>query len=165
MPPDITLRAAIPSDVPVILRLVRGLAEYERLLPQVTATEAELHDALFGKQRRANALLADVGGASVGLALFYYTFSTFKACANIFLEDLFVEPTHRGSGVGVALMRSLAQQAVAENCGRIEWRVLNWNQPSIDFYQRLGAKRVDAWHTRQLSGDALVSLAKGAFHG
>jgi GNAT superfamily N-acetyltransferase len=165
MLPDIALRAAIASDVPVILHLIRGLAEYERLLHRATATEAELHDALFRDPPRAHVLLADVGGASVGLALFYYTFSTFTARTNIFLEDLFVESVHRGCGVGFALMRGLAQRAVAENCGRIEWRVLNWNRPSIDFYQRLGANRVDAWQTRQLSGDALVSLAKGALHG
>jgi GNAT superfamily N-acetyltransferase len=165
MPPDVVLRPAVLSDVPAILRMIRALAEYERLLQLVTATEAELHDALFGDQPRAHVLLADIGGASIGLALFYYTFSTFSTRTNIFLEDLFVDAVHRGRGIGFALMRSLAQRAVAENCGRIEWRVLNWNQPSIDFYERLGAKRVDSWHTRQWSGDALVSLAKGALHG
>ena len=99
----------------------------------------------------------------VGLALFYYTLNTFKLRPNIFLEDLFVDPAYRGSGIGLALMRHLAQRAVAEGCGRLEWRVLKWNQPSIDFYRRLGAERIDDWHTKQLSGDALVALAKGTF--
>jgi GNAT superfamily N-acetyltransferase len=165
MTPDPTLRLAAPTDVPSVLRLIRGLAEYERLLDEVTATEAGLHEALFGPLPRAFAILAEVDGAAVGLALFYYTFNTFKLTRNIFLEDLFVDPTYRGSGIGLALMRELAKRAVVENCGRIEWRVLNWNQPSIDFYQRLGAEPIDDWHTKQLSGDALVALARGTSHG
>ena len=160
-----TIRPATASDTPAILRLIRGLADYERLSQEATATEAELHEALFGDQPRAHAILADVDAIPVGLALYYYTFSTFKARSNIFLEDLFVEPTHRGTGLGLALMRHLAQLATEQNCDRIEWRVLNWNQPSIDFYHRLGARPIDAWHTRQLGGDALVSLAKGTSHG
>jgi GNAT superfamily N-acetyltransferase len=159
------LRPARPADVPTVLRLIRGLAEYERMLHEVTATEGELHDALFGPLPRAHAVLADVDGEPVGLALFYYTFNTFKLQPNIFLEDLFVVPTHRGSGIGLALMRHLAQRAVAENCGRIEWRVLNWNQPSIDFYHRLGAQPIQLWHTLLLGGDALAALAKGTSHG
>ncbi len=157
------IRPAIAIDTPAILRLIRGLAAYEHL--DVTATESELHEALFGPLPRARAILADIGGIPVGLALFYYTFSTFKARANIFLEDLFVEPAHRGTGIGLGLMRALAHCAVTEHCDRIEWRVLNWNQPSIDFYQRLGAEPIDDWHTRQLGGDALVSLTKGLSHG
>lgn len=159
------LRNATPDDVPQVLRLVRGLAEYERLLHEVTATEADLHEALFGSAPRAYAVIAEVDGAAVGLALFYYTLNTFKLRPNIFLEDLFVDPAYRGSGIGLALMRHLAQRAVAEGCGRLEWRVLKWNQPSIDFYRRLGAERIDDWHTKQLSGDALVALAKGLSHG
>jgi GNAT superfamily N-acetyltransferase len=162
---NFTLRPATPTDVPEVLRLIRGLADYERLSGELTATEADLHAALFGPQPGIHAILAEVAVKPVGLALFYYTFNTFKARRNIFLEDLFVEPAHRGTGLGVALMRYLAQRAVAENCGRIEWSVLNWNQPAIDFYQRLGAKPVNAWHTRQLRGNALVSLAKGIPHG
>jgi GNAT superfamily N-acetyltransferase len=160
-----TIRPAIPADVPHILRLVRGLAQYERLLQEVTATEAELHEALFGAVPLAHALLAEVDGTPVGLALYYYTLNTFKIRPNIFLEDLFVDPAHRGSGIGLALMRHLARLAAAESCGRIEWRVLNWNQPAIDFYQRIGAKPIENWHTKQLSGEALVALAKGTSHG
>jgi GNAT superfamily N-acetyltransferase len=163
MPSNIIIRPAVPTDTPAILRLIRGLAAYEHL--NATATESELHAALFAAQPRARAILAEAGGAPAGLALFYFTFSTFRARSNIFLEDLFVEPAHRGTGIGLALMRHLARRAVTENCDRIEWRVLNWNQPSIDFYQRLGAQPVNDWHTRQLGGDALVSLAKGLSHG
>ena len=165
MTANLSLRPAVPSDIPAVLRLIRGLADYERLLHEVTATEDELRQALFGPLPRIHAILADVDGTPSGLALFYYTINTFKLRTNIFLEDLFVEPAHRGSGIGLALMRALARRAVAENCSRIEWRVLNWNQPSIDFYQRLGAERLEDWHTRQLGGDALVSLAEGTSHG
>jgi GNAT superfamily N-acetyltransferase len=159
------LRPASPADTAAVLRLIRGLAEYERMLPEVTATEADLREALFGPLPRAHAVLADVGGEAVGLALYYYTLNTFKIRNNLFLEDLFVVPAYRGSGIGLALMRHLAQLAVAENCGRIEWRVLNWNQPSIDFYHRLGAQPIQNWHTLLLAGDALASLAEGASHG
>ena len=120
---------------------------------------------MFGPCPRIHAILAEVDATPVGLALFYYTFNTFKARPNIFLEDLFVEPDHRGSGIGYALMRRLAQLAADERCGRIEWRVLNWNQPSIDFYQRIGAVQMLDWQTRQLSGEALLALAKGLSHG
>jgi GNAT superfamily N-acetyltransferase len=163
--PPYTLRPARPDDTQAILRLIRALAEYERLSHEVTASGAGLHEALFGPVPHAHAILAEVDGNPVGLALFYYTFSTFKARTNIFLEDLFVEPAHRGTGIGLALMRHLARRAIAENCRRIEWRVLNWNQPSIDFYQRLGAEPIDDWHTRQLGGDALAALAEGTSHG
>jgi GNAT superfamily N-acetyltransferase len=165
MTPIFTIRPAVPADIPSVLRLVRALAEYERMLHEVTATETDLHEALFGPLPRAHAVLADVDGDPVGLALFYYTLNTFKLQPNIFLEDLFVDPAHRGSGIGLALMRHLAQRAVAENCGRVEWRVLNWNQPSIDFYHRLGAQPIQNWHTLLLGGDALVSLAEGTSHG
>ena len=160
-----SLRPAMRPDVPEVLRLIRALAEYERLLDQVTATEAALQEALFGVRPRIHADLAEVDGRVVGLAVFYYTFNTFRLCPNIFLEDLFVEPAHRGSGIGLALMRGLARRAVAETCGRLEWRVLNWNQPAIDFYERLGAKPVRSWQTRTLSGDALAALARGTSHG
>ena len=161
----ITIHAATAPDTPAIHRLIRGLAAYERLSHEATASEADLRDALFGPLPRAHAVLAESGGETVGIALFYYTFSTFKARSNIFLEDLFVDPAHRGSGIGLGLMRHLAARAVAENCVRLEWRVLNWNQASIDFYQRLGAEQITDWQTRTLGGDALVSLAKGTSHG
>ena len=157
-----TLRDAAPSDVPEVLRLVRGLAEYERLLHEVVMTEADLHAALFGAQPRAYAVLAHADDKAVGLALWYYTFSTFRGRPDIFLEDLFVEPSHRGKGIGLALLRNLAQRAIVENCRRVEWRVLNWNAPSIAFYDRLGATKMQDWHVRQLAGDALAALAQGS---
>ena len=159
------IRPAIPADTPAILRLIRGLAEYERMLPEVTATEPELHDALFAPPPRAHALIAEAGNAPIGLALFYYTLNTFKLCPNIFLEDLFVDPAHRGTGAGYALMRHLAQRAVAEGCTRIEWRVLNWNQPSIDFYHRIGSQPISNWHTLRLGGPELAALAEGNPNG
>lgn len=159
---DHTIRPATPSDLPHIVRLVRALAAYERLLDHVTSTEADFRAALFGPQPRAHAFIAEVNGTPVGLALWYYTFSTFTGRPDLFLEDLFVEPPHRGKGIGLALLRRLAQQAIADRCRRIDWRVLNWNQPAIDFYTRIGAKPMQDWHVRQLEGDALAALAQGA---
>ena len=132
---------------------------------EVTATEAEMREALFGPLPRAQALLAEVAGEPAGLALFYYTLNTFKLRPNIFLEDLFVDPAHRGGGIGIALMRALARRAVAENCSRVEWRVLDWNQPSIAFYRRIGAESIKDWHTLLLDGAALAALAEGPSHG
>ena len=163
--PAFTLRAATSSDVPDILRLVRGLADYERLLHEVVATEAEFHTALFAAPTRALATLAIVDDRAVGMALWYYTFSTFTGRPDMFLEDLFVEPAYRGRRIGLALLRHLARRAITEQCRRVEWRVLNWNQPSIDFYQSIGAQAMQDWHVRQLSGAALTALAEGADNG
>ena len=160
-----TLREATQSDVPDVLRLVRGLADYEKLLHEAVATESDFHTALFGAQPRAHAVLAIADGSAVGLALWYYTFSTFTGRPDMFLEDLFVDPAYRGRRIGLALLRHLARRAVAERCRRIDWRVLNWNQPSIDFYERIGAQKMQDWHVRQLGGAALVALAEGADHG
>lgn len=158
-----TPRPAQPADLPDIRRLVRGLAAYERMLDRCTATEDELSALLFGPQAVCKALL--IGEPAAGLAIYYYTISTFSGRRGIFLEDLFVEPEHRGSGMGLALLRRLAEIAEAESCFGIEWRVLEWNQPAIDFYQRIGAMRMTEWHVRQLQGDALKALAKGNSHG
>ena len=158
----VTYRAATPADVPHVSRLVRGLAEYENLLHEAVATDADFHTALFGVVPRAYAVMADVGGkTAVGLALWYYTFSTYTGRPDMFLEDLFVEPEHRGTGIGLGLLRYLAKRAVSEHCRRVEWRVLNWNQPSIDFYASLGATPMQDWHVRQLQGAALTALANG----
>jgi GNAT superfamily N-acetyltransferase len=160
--PAFVLREAAPADVPGVLRLVRGLADYERLLHEVVMTEPELHAALFGRRPLAYAQLAETEGKVVGLALWYHTFSTFRGRPDIFLEDLFVEPQYRGRGIGLALLRYLAQRAITDQCRRVEWRVLNWNAPSIAFYETLGATRMEDWHVRRLEGDALAALARGA---
>jgi len=163
--PTFILRDATPVDVPDVLRLIRGLADYERLLHEVVMTASELHTALFALPPLAYAQLAEADGKAVGLALWYHTFSTFRGGPDIFLEDLFVEPEYRGRGIGLALLRYLAQRAVAEKCRRIEWRVLNWNAPSIAFYESLGATRMEDWHVRRLEGGALAALAQGASDG
>lgn len=163
--PAFMIRDVTPADVPDVLRLIRGLADYERLLDEVVMTEVELHAALFGLRPLAYAQLAEADGKSVGLALWYYTFSTFRGRPDIFLEDLFVEPEYRGRGIGAALLGYLARHAVAEQCRRIEWRVLNWNAPSIAFYERLGATHMADRHVRRLEGDALATLAQGARDG
>ena len=159
MPERFTLRAPTPDDVPHVLRLVRGLAEYEHLLHEVTATEQHFTRALFAPCPRAHAVLAWVGAEAVGLALWYYTFSTFTGGPDLFLEDIFVAPAHRGTGIGRALFRHLARTARAESCRRMEWRVLDWNQPSIDFYRRIGARPMQDWTVQQLDGPALAALA------
>ena len=160
------LRPAEPADLPDILRLIRGLAEYEHRLHEATVTELELRALLFGPVPRAQVVLAEVAGRPpVGIAVFNYTISTFAGRTGLFLEDLFVDPAHRSTGIGLALLRHLAVRAAAENCNIIEWRVLDWNQPAIDFYHRVGAEPVRGWHIRQLSGEALAALAEGASDG
>ena len=155
-------RTATPADVPDVLRLVRGLAEYEQELDRFTATEAALHRVLFESGPRAYAILAEIPDQPpVGLALFYHTINTFMATTALFLEDLFVEPPHRGTGIGRGLMRAVAVRTVADGCGWMEWRVLNWNQSAIDFYEKMGARRMEKWHVRQLHGVALTALATG----
>ncbi|HVY18085.1 MAG TPA: GNAT family N-acetyltransferase [Rhodopila sp.] len=161
-----TLRPATEADIPHVLRLVRGLAEYERMADKAIATDADFHTLLFGPIPRAHAILAEPPGhPPVGIAIYYYTISTFAGRPGLFLEDLYVEPAHRGTGLGLALLRRLAAIAVEERCVSIDWRVLEWNQPAIDFYQSLGATRMTEWHVRQLQGDALHALAKGNTHG
>ncbi len=156
---DFTLRTAQEEDAGEILRLVRELADYEKLLHEVEATEADFRERMFGPRPSAYAVLAEVDGTVVGIALYYYTFSTFTGRCDLFLEDLFVIQTYRGHGIGLALFRHLAGIARAEKCRRIEWRVLNWNQPSIDFYRRIGAKPLEDWTVQRLEGVALAALA------
>jgi GNAT superfamily N-acetyltransferase len=153
------IRPATPADVPVIAHLIRGLAEYERLAHAVVLDEARLRDHLFGPRPYAEVLLAEDGGAVVGFALFFHNYSTFLAKPGIYLEDLFVEPPHRGKGHGKALLKALARLAVERGCGRLEWSVLNWNEPSIQFYKALEAVQQDEWSVYRLAGDALGKLA------
>ena len=162
MSTPVTLRAATPADTPQILRFIRALAEYERLLDRVVATEAGLHASLFGPRPYAEVVLAEVDGVAVGFALFFHTFSTFLGQPGIYLEDLFVEPSARGRGVGRALLTHLARLAMARGCGRVEWAVLDWNRPAIGFYESLGARPNHEWTVYRLTGQPLVTLAGGA---
>ena len=151
-------RFATPDDVPVILDLIKQLAEYEKAADQVVATEELLHESLF-EQRAAEVLLVEAGWRAVGFAVFFTSFSTWLARAGIFLEDLFVLPDERGKGYGKGLLVRLAQIAVERGCGRLEWNCLDWNQPSIDFYLSLGAEKMECWTTYRLEGDTLEALA------
>ncbi|MDP9114648.1 MAG: GNAT family N-acetyltransferase [Acidobacteriota bacterium] len=155
----LTIERATPRDIPAILRLVRRLAEYEKLADAMVSTEEDFQKALFGPQRNVEALMAFAGDAPVGFALYFYNFSTFLGKRGIYLEDLFVEPEHRGQGIGKALLERLARIGKQEDCGRMEWSVLTWNQPSIDFYHRLGAVTLEDWRTFRLTGAALERLA------
>jgi GNAT superfamily N-acetyltransferase len=142
---DFTIRAAASPDVPELLRLIRELADYEKLSDMAVGTEPMLHAALFGAHPAAEAMVAERAGRAVGFAIYFTTFSTFLCKPGLYLEDLFVEPAHRGAGIGKALLRRLAGLAGERGCGRLEWRVLDWNEPSIRFYQSLGASLMKEW--------------------
>jgi GNAT superfamily N-acetyltransferase len=153
------IRPATAADVPTIARLIRALAEYEKLAHVVDFDEARLRQHLFGPRPFAEVLLAEDGGQVVGYALFFHNYSTFHGCPTVFLEDLFVEPAHRGKGHGKALLAAVARLAVERGCARLEWTVLKWNEPSIQFYNSLGAAPLDEWTIYRLNGDALAALA------
>jgi GNAT superfamily N-acetyltransferase len=156
----VVLRDAAPADVPEVLRLIRALAAYERLEHRCVAQEAAIHRALFGPRPYCRALLAALDGATVGLAVWHTTFSTFTGRPGYWLEDIIVEPEARGRGVGMALFRELARRLAAEDGTAIAWRVLRWNTPSIEFYRALGAQGDPGeWEQMTLSGDALARLA------
>jgi GNAT superfamily N-acetyltransferase len=159
---NIRIRNATPADVPVILELIRELAEYEQLLQFVTATEERLRQTLFGPKPAAEAVLADLEGECAGFALFFSSYSTFRAQPGIYLEDLYVKQHLRGRRVGSALLRHLAALAIERGCARLDWSVLNWNEPSIRFYEMLGAKPLSDWTSYRLSGEALEQLAAKA---
>jgi GNAT superfamily N-acetyltransferase len=153
-----TIRPAAPGDAPVVLDLIRALARYEKLEHEVKATEADIAAALFGPTPRVFCDLAEADGRTVGFALWFYTFSTFVGRHGIYLEDLFVEPALRGRGIGKALLRGLARRCVAEKLGRLEWSVLDWNEPSIQFYRAQGARLLDDWTMCRVDGEALQRL-------
>lgn len=159
---SLSIRPAIEADVPLILEFIRGLAEYERLAHEVVATEELLHQWLFGPRPVAEVLLAEMAQAPAGFALYFHNFSTFLGRPGIYLEDLFVRPEFRGRGVGIRLLGELAQVAVARGCGRLEWSVLDWNEPAIGFYRALGAVAQDEWTVFRVTGDALTRLADRA---
>jgi GNAT superfamily N-acetyltransferase len=154
------IRAATPDDTPVIAQLIRDLAEYERLTHEVRLSEDDLRAYLFGERPYAEVAIAEDGGERVGFALFFHSFSTFDAKPGLYLEDIFVQPAARGHGHGKALLRHLAQLAVERECSRIEWRVLDWNEPSIAFYLSIGAVALGDWTTYRLTSDAIAALAR-----
>lgn len=163
MPP--LLRPATPADIPLILSFIRALADYEKLTAEVEATEEKLHATLFGEKPAAECLLAfaDAPGSAApvpaGFALYFTNYSTFLAKPGLYLEDLFVKPEFRGRGIGKALLLHLAQLANSRGCGRMEWAVLDWNAPSIAFYESLGARRLREWQICRLTGAALRQYA------
>jgi GNAT superfamily N-acetyltransferase len=156
---SMTFRAADPADAPLILALIRELAEYERLSHEVDATEAMITAALFGPNPRVFCDIAEWDGAPAGLALWFYSFSTFRGRHGIYLEDIFVRPVFRKKGIGKALLANLARRCIAENLPRLEWGVLDWNEPALAFYRTLGAEAMDGWTKHRLSGEALLKLA------
>ena len=160
MTEQITLRLATEQDVPTILAFINGLADYEKLADQVVATEQQLRATLFGDKPYAEVVLAEYGQQAAGFALFFHNYSTFLAKPGIYLEDLFVLPEYRGKGIGKVLLSYLAKLAVQRDCGRLEWSVLDWNQPAIDFYQAQGATMMHDWRINRVTGDALKALAK-----
>jgi GNAT superfamily N-acetyltransferase len=159
MMPDLRIVPATEADTPAILELIQALAEYEKLSHAVTATEERLRRTLFGERPAAEAALAYWGEECAGFALFFATYSTFLAQPGLYLEDIYVKPHLRGKGIGSELLRWLARLASERGCGRLEWEVLNWNQPSIQFYRKLGAAPQDEWTKYRLTGDALKRLA------
>jgi GNAT superfamily N-acetyltransferase len=156
---DCRIERATEREVPVILGMIRALADYERMADQVTATEAGLREALFGPHPGGEVLIAYVGDRPAGFALFFHNFSTFLGRRGLYLEDLFVVPERRGGGVGRRLLEELARIAVARGCGRFEWAVLDWNEAAIGFYKRLGAQAMNEWTVFRLAGDGLRRLA------
>lgn len=155
----IRIRPSIESDVPLILDLIRGLAEYEKLAHQCVASESLLRQNLFGPRPYAESLIAELDDVPVGFALFFHNFSTFLARPGIYLEDVFVRPEHRGRGVGGALLRAVAKLAIERNCGRFEWSVLDWNESAIGFYKSQGADVLPDWRICRVTGKALENLA------
>lgn len=155
------IRPATPADTPLVLDLIRALAEYEKLTHACVATEEKLAETLFGPQPYAEAMIAEWEGEPAGFALYFHNYSTFLAQPGIYLEDLFVKPEWRGKGIGKALLTKLAQIAEERQCGRLEWSVLDWNEPSIGFYKRLGAKPLDDWTIFRVTGPGLGKLARG----
>ncbi|WP_168454468.1 GNAT family N-acetyltransferase [Sphingopyxis microcysteis] len=155
----LAIRPATPADLPLIAQFIRDLADYEKLAHEVRFDEATLGAKLFGPRPYAEVLIGEIDGEAQGFALFFHNFSTFEGRPGIYLEDLFVRPTARGSGLGKALLAHLAELCVTRDCARLEWSVLDWNAPAIGFYQSLGARLMDEWTVMRVDGDALTKLA------
>jgi len=157
--PTLKFREAVPGDEALVARFVLALAEYEHLTHEAVATESDLRRALFGSPARCQALFVESDGQAVGFTVWFYNFSTFTGRPGLFVEDVFVLPTHRGQGIGGAIFRELARRAVAENCVRMEWLVLNDNEPAKKFYRGIGARPMQEWTVQRLDGDALAGMA------
>lgn len=157
--PEVVIRSATEEDIPLILCFIKDLAEYENLAHEVTATEKVLRDSLFGEFKVAEVLLAHLRDEPAGFALFFHNFSTFLGRPGLYLEDLYVSPESRGAGVGRALLVRLAKLAGERGCGRLEWWVLDWNEPAIRFYENIGARPMDDWTVYRVTGDELKRLA------
>ena len=160
MIPTFTLREAQPEDATEIARLVYALAVYERLAHEAVATEADFRKQLFGDQASAHCMIADVGGHAAGIAIWFYSFNTFTCRPGLYVEDVFVEPAHRGRGIGRAFFRALAQRALAKGCSRMEWSVLDWNDPAIAFYRSMGAIGMSEWTVQRLDAEKIQALAE-----
>ncbi len=156
---QISIRPAVQEDVPTILQFIRELGEYEKLAHEVVATEADLRRTLFEEPRCAEVLIGEVDGVAQGLALFFHNYSTFLGKPGIYLEDLYVCQQARGVGLGLALLAELAGLAERRGCARLEWSVLDWNEPAIEFYRARGAASMDGWTTFRLTGEALTRMA------
>ena len=157
----VTLRLATPEDVPTILGFVKALAAFEHLEDEVQATEADFYESLFGTPARAEALIAELGGKPAGFSLWFYNFSTFRGRHGLYVEDIYVDPAHRGAGIGRKIFRFLAQRAISQGCARMDWDVLNWNSNAIGFYRSIGAFPLDGWTRQRLTGPSLTALAEG----
>ncbi len=155
----ITIRNAVAADLDLIIGFIRALADYERLADAVVLDPVTMGSHLFGERPMAEVIIGEINGVARGFALFFHNFSTFEGRPGIYLEDLFVEPEARGSGLGKALLARLAQLAMARGCARLEWSVLDWNEPAIKFYASLGAEAMDEWTVNRVDGTALVALA------
>jgi len=156
---SIEFRKAVPEDAPLILEMIRGLAEYERLSDMVVADAETLREWIFDKDK-ANVLFVLLDGEEAGFVLYFYNFSTFLGRAGLYIEDLYIKPEHRGIGCGKALFKEIARIAVSEGCGRLEWWCLDWNKPSIAFYRSFEAESMDEWTVFRLTGDALENISK-----
>ncbi len=159
-PPSITISPAAESDIPTILGLIRELADYEKLSHLVVATPDSLRRDLFGQRPHAEVLIARLDAKAMGYALFFHSYSTFLGKPGIYLEDVYVTPAARGQGIGKALLRAVARVALDRKCGRLEWSVLNWNTPAIEFYQSLGARALDEWTLYRMDESAIAKLAQ-----
>jgi GNAT superfamily N-acetyltransferase len=160
MPTQLTLRFATPVDVPILFQLIQALADYEKLSHAVIGSIGDLEQHLFGARPYAEAVLAEWEAVPVGFALFFHTYSTFLTKPGLYLEDIFVQPEYRRHGIGTALIHWVAQTAVERGCGRMEWSVLDWNEPAIAFYHKIGATLLQEWRTCRLTEDSLQQLTK-----